>query len=190
MEARTMAKIPVKDPQIEVRENGVYVKEGGKVRRICDWIKAVAVLDNQLLDKHQIRYRFAIKGGKRELILDRAEAAKPSKLADALRNKGFDLPPKPDETLVLGWLTTVKPDRLRRLVRTTGWHEKNQFFLTPKGVIGSPKFPVTLAEPKAEYLPKFKKAGTIGGWQTGVAKPAGALSSRFTLSICAAFAAP
>jgi hypothetical protein len=185
-----MAKIAIKDPEIKVRESGVYVKDGGKDRRICDWIKAVAVLDNQLLDKHQIRYRFATKSGKRDLILDRADAAKPSTLAAALRNKGFDLPPKPDEIVVLRWLTTAKPDRLRRLVRTTGWHEKNSIFVTPSGVIGSPKFPVSLAEPEAEYLPKFEKAGTLGGWQTGVAKPAGALSSRLTFAICAALAAP
>jgi hypothetical protein len=142
------------------------------------------------LNKHQIEFRFVTGHGKRKVTIDRADAAKPGKLADALRNGGFDLPPCPDERLVLGWLTTAKPVRFVRVVRSTGWYSEFSIFVTPTTVIGKPRVPTRLANPESPHLAQFKKAGTLAGWQTEVAKSAGALSSRFILLVGAAFAAP
>jgi putative DNA primase/helicase len=151
---------------------------------------AYVEIENEVLGKHQIEFRFTTSHGKRTVTLDRADAAKPGRLADALLNAGYDLPFGPDQRVVLQWLTSTKPRRFIRVVRSTGWRSNCSVFVTPTSVIGKPRLPTRLADPKAPHLAKCKQGGTFAGWQTEVAGPAGALSSRFILMISAAFAAP
>ncbi|GEO17781.1 DUF927 domain-containing protein [Microvirga aerophila] len=177
-------------PHIKVREHGLYIKENGRSRRLCDRIVPYVEIENEVLGKHQIEFRFTTAHGKRTVTLDRADAAKPGKLADALLNASYDLPLGPDQRVVLQWLTSTKPRRFIRVVRSTGWRSNFSVFVTPTSVIGKHRLPTRLADPKAPHLAKCKQGGTFAGWQTEVAGPAGALSSRFILMISAAFAAP
>jgi hypothetical protein len=177
-------------PNIKVREHGLYIEENGQSRRLCDRIVSFAEIEDEVLGKHQIEFRFTTSHGERKVTVDRADAAKPGKLADALRNAGYDVPLGPDQRHVLRWLTSAKPRRFSRFVRSMGWHSNFSIFVTPAAVIGKPRVPTRLANPKGPHLAKLKRAGTLAGWQKEVAKPAGALSSRFILMISAAFAAP
>jgi hypothetical protein len=177
-------------PNIKVREHGLYIEENGQSRRLCDRIVPYAEIENEVLGKHQIEFRFATGHGKRKVTIDSADAAKPGKLADALRNGGYDLPLRLDQRIVLEWLTSTKPRRYILLVRSAGWRSNLSVFVTPTSVIGKTRFTTRLANAKGPHLAKVKQVGTFVGWQHEVARLAGTLSSRFILMISAAFAAP
>ncbi|WP_300077017.1 DUF927 domain-containing protein [Giesbergeria sp.] len=111
-----------------------------------------------------------------------------SDLRAVLYSMGVELSPKGRDALTM-YLQTQHPEKNLLCVGQTGWVDKNfRAFVLPDGTIGPDSAGVVYqSEFKADS--EFGTAGTLEGWQSGIAAMAVG-NPMLVLSLCAAFAGP
>ena len=173
-----------------LRKSGVFVAGEGRLRRISDRIVVRGTIHDEATDMFLVELSFrTVKGERRRLELTRSEFDSPATLTTALLNGGFALPRGTDRALLLSWLIARPAPRITVRAERIGFRDEYTAFLTPRGVIGSPKQRVRFAPARDEYVAKFESTGSLAGWKTKVATPAAA-SSRYVFLASAALAAP
>ena len=114
-----------------------------------------------------------------------------TELAALLARRGLYVHPGRGSAAILNeYLAKLKSEKRARVVGRTGWHRIDgaSVFVLPAETFGSTKAEI-IYEDEASEPPPFNAAGTLAGWQAGVAERCVG-NHRLMLVVCCAFAAP